>query len=93
MKSAASSATARCAVVMRKIGFNRCPYCAETEVYASRPKNWLDEMCGVFFLQVARCHACMRRHYRPLLLASAAASPVKKPIQNTSNEERRDRSA
>jgi hypothetical protein len=78
---------------VRKIGFDRCPYCAETEVFASRPKDWLDEVCGVLFLQVVRCHVCMRRHYRPRFMASPTARPLKKPIENASNEERHDQPA
>lgn len=53
---------------MRRIGLNNCPYRGNAEIYSSRPTTWQDELCGLLFLQVLRCHSCMRRHYRPLFM-------------------------
>jgi hypothetical protein len=53
-----------------KIGLKACPYCGRSdEIYSSRPRSWRDELCGLFFLRVVRCHGCTRRHYRPLFLS------------------------
>jgi hypothetical protein len=78
---------------MRRIGLHNCPYCGKTDIYASRPKTWRDEVCCFAFLQVVRCYSCLRRHYRPLFLPPVPISPVKKPIQTADNDEQRERSA
>ena len=78
---------------MRRIGLQSCPYCGEDDIYASRPRNWHDEVCCFFFLQVVRCHSCMRRHYRPLFLPPVPTPATKKPIQTAANDEQRKRSA
>ena len=77
---------------MRRIGPQDCPYCGNTEIYASRPRTW-HEVCGFFFLQVVRCHSCMRRYYRPLFLPPVPIPPAKKPIQTVANDEQPERSA
>jgi hypothetical protein len=53
---------------MQKIGWKSCPYCGDHEVYRSRsePLTWLDRVCGLFLLQLVRCHECELRHYRPI---------------------------
>jgi hypothetical protein len=79
---------------MRRIGLQNCPYCGEGEIYASKPKTWRDEVCCFFFLQVVRCHSCMRRHYRPLFLPPVPTQAAKKPAQVTAPpDEQRKRSA
>jgi hypothetical protein len=78
---------------MRRIGLQSCPYCGEEEIYASQPKTWRDELCCFFFLQVVRCHSCMRRHYRPLFFPPVPTAVAKKPAKIVANDERRDRSA
>jgi hypothetical protein len=78
---------------MHRIGLNHCPYCAEVEIYASRPRTWWDEACGFLFLQVVRCHACMRRHYRPLFMPPVPTTRAKKSSQSIASDEQRERSA
>jgi len=81
---------------MRRIGLNGgCPYCGGLEVYRSQPKTWLDRACVLFLLQLARCHDCMRRHYRPLVLPTLEypSRSAKKPTQTIANVEKRKRSA
>ena len=78
---------------MRRIGLQNCPYCGSGEIYTSQPKTWRDEVCCFFFVQVVRCHSCMRRHYRPLFLPPVPTPAAKKPIQIVANEEQRERSA
>jgi hypothetical protein len=83
---------------VRRIGLMSCPYCGGgKELYLSRPQTWRDEVCFFFFLQVVRCHSCMRRHYRPLFLPPV---PVRretkietKIVDNIANEEERRRQA
>lgn len=74
---------------MRRIGLNNCPYCGKTgELYSSRPKTWRDELCLFFFLQVVRCHSCMRRHYRPLFLRLVPQWHEPGPDHMIGNEEK-----
>lgn len=52
---------------MLKIGLNdTCPYCGNSEVYRSRSETPLGRMCVLWLLDLARCHRCMRQHYRSL---------------------------
>ena len=74
---------------MRRIGLQSCPYCGKDEIYASRPRTWHDELCCFFFLQVVRCHSCMRRYYRPLFLPPVPTLAAEKPIQTAALDERR----
>ena len=75
---------------MPRIGLNACPYCGkDDEIYSSRPTTWRDEWCGLLFLQVVRCHACMRHHYRPLFLPPVPIWSEKKPIETVSSEKER----
>lgn len=79
---------------MRRIGLRGCPYCGKVEIYGSRPRSWHDEVCRWFFLEVVRCHACMRRHYRPLFLPPVTTPARKKRIQTTAIiDEQQERSA
>jgi len=78
---------------MRRIGLQRCPYCGKDDLYASQPRSWHDEVCCFFFLQVVRCHSCMRRHYRPLFLPPVPTPAERKPLQTAANHEQRKRSA
>jgi hypothetical protein len=87
---------------MRKIGLKSCPYCGKSdEIYSSRPKSWRDELCGLLFLQVVRCHGCMRRHYRPLFLPPVSIweepdnkKPIqKKPIQAIASDDEKRKQA
>jgi hypothetical protein len=80
--------------LMRRIGLSACPYCGEAgELYTSSPKTWRDEACCFFFLQVVRCHSCMRRHYRPLFMPPVPVSSEKKPVQTGAAEAKRKRPA
>lgn len=73
---------------MRRIGLINCPYCSKAEeLYASRPQTWRDEWCLFFFFQVVRCHACMRRHYRPLFLQPVPAWSEPEPVETMVDEE------
>jgi hypothetical protein len=76
---------------MRRIGWNNCPYCGNSAVYASQPKNLRDELCCFIFLQVVRCSTCMRRHYRPLFLPPVPIWSEKKPSQSVTVEGERRR--
>jgi hypothetical protein len=71
---------------MRRISFRACPYCGSSEVYRSRRKSWSDLAALLFFLGIARCHGCMRRHFRPLfspapdhvvLVSEDATAPIR----------------
>ena len=77
--------------VMRRIGLlNKCPYCGKAEeLRTSRPQTWHDEVCLFFFLQVVRCHSCMRRHYRPLFLLPVPVESEEKPVNLHANDEER----
>jgi len=52
---------------MLRIALEGCPYCGSFEVYRSQPATWLDRACVFLLLDLARCHGCMRQHFRPLL--------------------------
>jgi hypothetical protein len=81
--------------VMRRIGFNDCPYCGNSEVYRSHPKTWAGRACVLFLLEFVRCHRCMRHHYRPLFFpAPEYVTPsAKRPVQTRTDDEKRERSA
>jgi hypothetical protein len=38
-----------------------------------------------FFLQVVRCHSCMRRHYRPLFLQPVPVWSETEPVETIAN--------
>jgi len=75
---------------MLKIGWKKCPYCGDHEVYrsGSGPLSWLDRNCGLFLLQLVRCRECELRHYRPIFLP-AAEYPGRR-VPQTSGEMHRD---
>jgi hypothetical protein len=77
---------------MRMFGLHNCPYCGGAEIYASRPKTWRDEVCWLFLVRVVRCHSCMHRHFRPLLLPVPRWS-AEKPSQPAVLDDLRERSA
>ena|ERR1700722_1358981 len=79
--------------LMRRIGLQDCPYCGEGEIHTSQPKTWRDEVCCFFFLQVVRCHSCMRRHYRPLFFPAAPTPVTNKAAEIATNDEQHRRSA
>lgn len=56
---------------MCRIGLTNCPYCGSYNVYASTPRNLWEMVSVVFLLRRVRCHVCMHRHYRPILLFTA----------------------
>jgi hypothetical protein len=79
---------------MRRIGLNCCPYCGSFDVYRSHPKTLLDRACGIFLLQLARCHDCLHRHYRPVFLDTLEEpGPIKKPTEASAEDQNRKRSA
>lgn len=52
---------------MLMIGWKRCPYCGDYEVYRSRSKpTRFTRICAVFLLQLVLCYECEERHYRPV---------------------------
>jgi len=53
---------------MRRIGLKNCPYCGSSKVYISAAKTLWERLPALFLLRLVRCHGCMRRHVRPLLL-------------------------
>ena len=53
---------------MRRMGLKNCPYCGSSEVYISAPKTLGERFLFIFLLRLMRCHTCMYRHFRPLLL-------------------------
>jgi len=67
---------------MLRVGLEACPYCDSLEVYRSRPETWLDRTFAVFLFDIARCHGCMRQHYR-LLLFPAPEFPVRSEYEST----------
>jgi len=76
---------------MRRIGLNACPCCgSDDKIYSSQPQSLWEELCGLLFLQVVRCHACMHRHYRPLFLALVPVWSEKQPIENATSEKERE---
>jgi len=70
--------------VMHRIGFDVCPYCCNSKIYRSHPENWLDRILNFFPFDLARCHGCMRQHYR-LLAFPAADFPA--PAGRKSDEQ------
>lgn len=82
-------------IIMRKIGLNDCPYCASSEVYRSHPKTWSDLASLFFLLGLARCHCCMRRHYRPLFFSAPeyVTPSAKRPVRTRADDGKRERSA
>ena len=56
---------------MHRIGLTSCPYCGSSEIYASDPRTLWQRIPIVFLLRLVRCHACMRRHYRPIIYPTA----------------------
>jgi hypothetical protein len=76
---------------MHRISFSDCPYCDSTEVYRSRRKTWGDLASLFFLLGIARCHSCMRRHFRPVFLPAPEYIPPlsKKPIPIRTDQDRK----
>lgn len=82
--------------ILRKISLKSCPYCLSSQVYFSQPKTWWEKLLFIFLLQLVRCHNCMRRHYRPIMVATRkhpAAEVERKGPQIIPAEERQDRLA
>jgi hypothetical protein len=82
---------------MRRIGLKNCPYCGSPKVYLSSPKTLGERLPTLFLLRLVRCHGCMRRHVRPLLLPAPKypelhAVPTK-PIEASSAKKTEKRSA
>lgn len=60
---------------MLKIGLDDCcPYCGNFAVYRSRPETRVGRACWLLMLDLARCHGCMRQHYR-LIFSPAPEYP------------------
>jgi hypothetical protein len=82
---------------MRRIGLRKCPYCGSSQVYVSAPKALWEKVSSVFLLRFVRCHGCMRRHFRPLLLPAAkhpgAYAMRAKPAETVSTRKSEKRSA
>ena len=56
---------------MRRLGIKSCPYCGSGKVYISVPKRFRETLYVLFLVRLVRCHACMRRHFRPVILPAA----------------------
>jgi len=85
-------------MALRRVGWMRCPYCGEDEVFRSRrePFTWLDRICVLFLLQLVRCSTCEERHYRPIFFPTPEyTGDVRqiRPVRNGSNDEKHERSA
>jgi len=64
---------------MLKIGFDDCcPYCGNFAVYRSRSETRFGRACWLLMLDLARCHGCMRQHYR-LIFSPALEYPSRCP--------------
>lgn len=82
---------------MRRIGLKNCPYCGSSNVYTSTPKTLWERFPALFLHRLVRCHTCMRRHFRPLLLP-APKHPEEyvvpsKPVEAVSTKKTVKRSA
>ena len=53
---------------MFRIGTQDCPYCSDTNIYRSRRKNLWEVIAFLFLLRPVRCHGCMHRFFRPVLI-------------------------
>lgn len=65
--------------MLHRIGLEDCPYCGNSEVYRSKPEVWLDGLLSLFLFDLARCHGCMRQHYRFILFPAPEFSLVADP--------------
>jgi hypothetical protein len=70
--------------MLLRIGVEACPYCRSLEVYRSRPETWLDRVFALFLFDIARCHGCMRQHYRYILFP-APEFPIQSEEQEAKN--------
>ncbi len=82
---------------MRRMGFKNCPYCGSSQIYISAPKTLGERFPALFLVRLVRCHTCMRRHFRPLLLPAPKhpeeyTVPVKR-VETASIKETEKRSA
>ncbi len=57
--------------LFRRVGLRNCPYCGSSEIYASSPKTSWERLPVLFLFRLVRCHSCMRRHLRPIILPEA----------------------
>ena len=83
---------------MHRIGLTCCPYCGSSEIYASEPRTLWQRISIVFLLRLVRCHACMHRHYRPIIYPPpnpALRGGLRKKSHTASSENsvKKDRSA
>src|SRR4029077_19050579 len=83
---------------MHRIGLTSCPYCGSSEIYASERRTLWQRISIVFLLRLVRCHACMRRHYRPIIYpptTPALRGGLRKKSHTASSENsvKKDRSA
>jgi hypothetical protein len=69
---------------MRRIGLMNCPYCGSGSVYASKLRTLWETVAILFLLRPVRCHVCMHRHYRPILLF-VAKRPLSKNLRKESH--------
>lgn len=68
---------------MLKVGWERCPFCSQQDIYISAPKRLWEEVAILALLEPVRCHNCMRRFFRPLF----ASPPPKKPLRRVVSKE------
>jgi len=83
---------------MLKIGWKRCPFCCQEDIYISHPKSLWEEVVIVVLLQPVRCHDCMRRFLRPLLASptpriAARKATLKEPVGKEADTEDKRRAA
>ena len=55
---------------MRRISLRNCPYCGCSKIYASSSALLWRAISSLFLIRLVRCHVCMRRHYRPIFVAT-----------------------
>ena len=55
---------------MRSISLKNCPYCGCSKIYASSSALLWRAISWLFLIRLVRCHVCMRRHYRPIFVAT-----------------------
>ena len=51
---------------MHRLGLKSCPYCGSEQIYRTHATRVSHRILRIFLFRLARCHYCMRRHFRPV---------------------------
>ena len=51
-----------------RVARESCPHCGRSEIYASKPQSFWEELMILLLLRPVRCRSCLARFYRPLWL-------------------------